>query len=85
MKCPLWPRLEVAAGLEGGGTLRYGPTAVERAMRMQEVILRALSGELSWMAAADILRMSPRTLRRWKRRYKVRGYDGLLDRRTGRP
>jgi len=65
--------------------LRYGPTAVERAMRMQEVILRALSGELSWVQAADILRMSPRTLRRWKRRYEVCGYDGLLDRRTGRP
>lgn len=65
--------------------LRYGPTAVERAMRMQEVILRALSGELSWLQAADILRMSPRTLRRWKRRYEVCGYDGLLDRRTGRP
>lgn len=65
--------------------LRYGPTAVERAMRRQEVILRALSGELSWLQAADILRMSPRTLRRWKRRYEVCGYDGLLDRRTGRP
>jgi transposase len=65
--------------------LRYGPTAVERAMRIQEVILRVLSGELSWIQAADILRMSPRTLRRWKRRYEVRGYDGLLDRRTGRP
>ncbi len=64
---------------------QYGPTAVERAMRMQEVILRTLSGELNWLQAADILRMSARTLRRWKRRYEVCGYDGLLDRRTGRP
>jgi transposase len=63
----------------------YGPTAVERAMRMQEVILKTMSGELNWLQAADILRMSPRSLRRWKRRYELVGYDGLLDRRTGRP
>jgi|SRR5215470_6591105 len=63
----------------------YGPTAVERAMRRQEVIMRVFSGELSWLQAADILRMSPRSLRRWRRRYEHIGYDGLLDRRTGRP
>lgn len=63
----------------------YGPTAVERAMRRQEVIMRVYSGELSWLQAADILRMSPRSLRRWRRRYERIGYDGLLDRRTGRP
>jgi transposase len=63
----------------------YGPSAVERAMRMQEVILRVYSGELSWIQAADILRLSPRTLRRWRWRYEQIGYDGLLDRRTGRP
>jgi transposase len=63
----------------------YGPTAVERAMRRQEVIMRVFSGELSWLQAADILRMSPRSLRRWRRRYERIGYDGLLDRRTGRP
>lgn len=54
-------------------------------MRMQEVILKTMSGELNWLQAADILRMSPRSLRRWKRRYELVGYDGLLDRRTGRP
>ena len=63
----------------------YGPTAVERAMRRQEIILRAMSGELSWIKAADILRMTARSLRRWRRRYERSGYDGLLDRRTGRP
>ncbi len=63
----------------------YGPTAVERAMRRQEVIMRVYSGELSWLQAADILRMSPRSVRRWRRRYEQIGYDGLLDRRTGRP
>jgi len=63
----------------------YRPTAVERAMKRQEVILRAVSGELSWIQAADIAGMSARSLRRWKRRYERVGYDGLLDRRTGRP
>ncbi len=46
----------------------YGPTAVERAMRRQEVIMRVYSGELSWVQAADILGMSARSLRRWRRR-----------------
>jgi hypothetical protein len=63
----------------------YGPTAVERAMKRQEIILRVLSGELSWVQASDILRISPRGLRRWRVRYEQYGYDGLLDRRTGRP
>lgn len=55
--------------------------AWERAMRMQDVILRALSGELSWFAAADILQMTPRNLRRWRERYERWGYNGLVDQR----
>lgn len=54
-------------------------------MKMQEVILRAASGELSWIQAADILGVSPRTLRRWKHRLEERGSEGLLDRRCQRP
>lgn len=64
---------------------RYPEAAEERAMTRQEVILRAMSGKISWLDAADILRMSPRSLRRWKWRYEQRGYDGLYDRRQGRP
>lgn len=63
----------------------YSLAAVERAMRVQEVILRAMSGELTWLQAADILRMNPRTLRRWRYRMQKHGYEGLLDRRTGKP
>ncbi len=63
----------------------FAPPAVERAMKTHEVILRAASGEISWIAAADILRCSARTLRRWKRRFERFGYDGLLDRRCQRP
>lgn len=54
-------------------------------MKLQEVILRAMSGELTWLQAADILRMRPRSLRRWRARYEREGYDGLLDRRTNTP
>ena len=63
----------------------YRPAAVERAMRVQEVILRAMSGEMTWIAAAEVLGMSPRSLRRWRERYESHGYDGLLDRRRRIP
>lgn len=65
--------------------MRFGREAWERAMKLQEVILRAMSGEISWWQAAEILGMHPRSLLRWRRRYEREGYDGLLDRRTGRP
>jgi len=63
----------------------YPSSAVERAMTRQEIILRAMSGELTWIKAAEILDMHPRTLRRWRARWQRDGYDGLLDRRTQRP
>lgn len=50
-------------------------------MRMQDVILRAMSGAISWFAAADILGMTPRNLRRWRERYERWGYNGLVDKR----
>jgi transposase len=59
----------------------YSSAAWERAMRMQDVILRAISGEISWFAAADILQMTPRNLRRWRERYERWGYNGLVDHR----
>jgi transposase len=55
--------------------------AVERAMKRQEVILRALSGALSWLQAADILGIHPRSLRRWRARYEANQVLGLYDRR----
>ena len=63
----------------------YPPKAVERAMKIQEVILRAMSGKLMWFQAAEILGISSRQMRRWKRRYQTHGYDGLFDRRRRTP
>ena len=59
--------------------------AVRRAMTIREVMARAMSGEYSWWQAAEILEMSPRSLRRWKLRFERWGVQGLLDRRHGTP
>lgn len=63
----------------------YPAAAGERAMKVQEVILRAIDGRLKWYEAAEILGISDRQMRRWKRRYEQWGYDGLWDRRRQRP
>src|SRR5499427_10127297 len=65
--------------------MAYAVGAVERAMKVQEVILRALSGQLTWLQAADILGRSPRSIRRLRLRFERYGYDGLLDRRRQTP
>jgi transposase len=63
----------------------YPVAAVEWAMKVQEVILRALSGTLTWLQAADILGIHPRSLRRWRARYEADRILGLYDRRRQRP
>jgi len=57
----------------------------ERAMKVQEVILKAMAGSLKWWEAAEIIGISDRSLRRWRERYEEFGYDGLFDRRKKRP
>jgi len=51
------------------------------AMTVQEVLLKAINGELYRFRAADTLEWSPRTLRRWRDRYEAHGYSGLIDKR----
>ena len=63
----------------------FSPEEALKVMKVQEVITRAMSGQISWLDAAEILRWSPRTLRRWRWRYEQYGYDGLFDRRKRRP
>ncbi|MCH2254397.1 MAG: hypothetical protein MK365_14720 [Vicinamibacterales bacterium] len=48
-------------------------------MTVQEVMLKAVSGELHWFQAADILGWLPRTLRRWRVRYEEHGYAASVD------
>jgi transposase len=52
---------------------------MERMMKVQEVILKAISGSLKWWEAAEIIGVTDRTMRRWRERYEKHGYDGLYD------
>jgi transposase len=63
----------------------YWKAAMERAMKIQEVILRAMARKITWFQAAEILGFSDRHLRRMRERYQEFGYDGLFDRRRGKP
>ena len=49
---------------------RYSTTAWERAMKIQDVILRAMAKKITWWQAAEIIGISDRSMRRWKRRYE---------------
>jgi transposase len=60
-------------------------SARERAMKVEEVIFRALNKQITFWQAAHIAHISPRHLRRLYERYRRFGFDGLYDRRKGRP
>lgn len=55
-----------------------------KAMTRLEVMLKAIEGRLTWAQAAEILRMSPRQIRRLKWSFEQHGVQGLRDGR-GRP
>lgn len=59
--------------------------AVERAMKLQDVMLRAMAKKITWYQAAEILGISCRQMQRWKTRFEHEGYEGLFDRRRGIP
>ena len=63
----------------------YTAAAMERARKVQEVILRARGKRITWWEAAEIIGTSVRQMRRWRSRYEREGYDGLYDRRRGPP
>jgi transposase len=56
---------------------------MERMMKVQEVLLRAMAKKITWWQAAEIIGVSARTMRRWRERLEQDGYDGLADRRKG--
>jgi hypothetical protein len=47
--------------------------------------LKAINQEIKWIQAADILGVTPRTIRRMRAAYRAPGGGGLHDRRRGRP
>src|ERR1039458_6164146 len=63
----------------------YPRAAMERAMKVQDVMLQAMAKKITWWQAAEILGISDRQMRRIRERYEEEGYNGLLDRRRGQP
>jgi hypothetical protein len=47
-------------------SVTYPASHVERVMKVQEVILRAIDGRLKWYEAAEILGISDRQMRRFR-------------------
>ena len=63
----------------------YLRAAMERAMKVQEVMLQAMAKKITWFQAAEIIGSSDRHMRRWRERYEEGGFRGLFDRRRGKP
>ena len=63
----------------------YSAAEVERMMKLQDVLLKAMAKKMRWWEAAEIIGVSDRTMRRWRERLEEHGYDGLTDRRKGKP
>jgi len=85
VKCPLLPAGVVRVWGTRGVSMLFPPLALERAMQIKEVLLRAMNKEYSWLRAAEILGITPRGLRRLRGRMEQFGYQGLVDMRRGRP
>src|ERR1700722_4481449 len=54
----------------------YPRTAAERAMKLHEVLLRASAGKIKWWQAAELVGISERQLRRWRKRLEEQGHKG---------
>ena len=66
-------------------TQQYSAAEMERMMKLQDVLLKAMAGKMSWWDAAEIIGVTERTMRRWRERLQKGGYAGLADRRKGKP
>jgi transposase len=58
---------------------------MERTMKLHDVLLKAMAKKITWWAAAEIIGVTDRTMRRWRERLEEGGYEGLVDRRKGKP
>jgi transposase len=57
---------------------------MERMMKLQDVLLKAMAKKITWWDAAEIIGVSDRTMRRWRERLEADGYSGLADGRKGK-
>ena len=56
-----------------------------RAMTRREVITKAITRQLSWVQAAEVLGVSARHMRRLRRQIARWGVSAVMDQRGGRP
>lgn len=56
-----------------------------KAMTRRETITKAIDGQISWVAAADIIRVTPRHMRRMRQAIERGGMSAVMDQRGGRP
>src|SRR5450432_1300488 len=70
-------------GVNSGPT--YSVSEMERMMKVQDVLLKAMAKKITWWEAGEIIGVSDRTMRRWRERLEKDGYSGLADRRKGKP
>src|SRR3982074_1881362 len=84
MKCPF----EILRWGEAGEvecSQQYLTAEMERMMKLQDVLLKAMAKKITWWEAAEIIGVTDRTMRRWRERLETEGYSGLVDRRKGKP
>lgn len=60
---------------------RYSAAEMERMLKVQEVIAKAVAKKITWWEAAEIVGVTDRTMRRWRERIEEGGYTSLYDRR----
>jgi hypothetical protein len=51
-----------------------------RVMTKQQVMLKAINGDITWIQAAEILGVTPRHMRRMRNAVKHSGFGELIDR-----
>jgi transposase len=82
MKCPLFGRQRWSHARE------HGDLSEDRGGAGDEVagsVATSQVGEIKWWQAAELIGISERQMRRWRKRLEEQGPKGLLDRRRGTP
>src|ERR1700675_1687477 len=63
----------------------YAQAAMERAMKVQEVILRAMARKITWWQAAEIIGISDRSMRPWREGQRRVWLERAVRRGGGKP
>src|ERR1700721_2013269 len=60
-------------------TQQYSAAEMERIMKVQDVLLKAMAKKITWWAAAEIIGGTDRTMRRWRGRLAEDSHRRLDD------